>query len=537
MVWTGKRGFWLLSLAVVCNPLWSYAQQPKSIMSIVVLEIRRDQSKLPQSERIRVRALLPNESEMREHEIGQQDAIAEGTYIEVPERIEIMLSSPQAPRIALEEKSCYQLRVLNAEVERHWVRCGRVRFEVARRWIKGQLNFFNVESETFVLAVRGTKFSVEVKPREFVRIKRTEGEVVIREIPPNPLEEKSTGLKEVVLNESGEQEYFKPFSPDDFLKRFESYVDAETIYGRRLELARASGKADLVLQALLDLGLILQTLGRPQASISAFEEAAMIAEREGKKQQQIWILNNLGNAHQEQHDARRALAYHEKALKLRSEQHPISFNQDIADSYNNIGNVYYDQGNFARAIEYHKKALEIRSTFMFRRRAIAQSYNNLGEAYRKAGNPGTAVNYHLKALAVRQKLYPDGRHPEVANTHNNLGDAYFDLGETHKALEHQERALAIRRKLFPGGTHPMIAQSLSNVGSALVAQGELERGLTMYENAFMIQAHNYPDGVHPDFVKIYNNFAEVAAEQGDSVTENYFRSKASEVEAALAARD
>lgn len=509
-------------------------QQPPATPTVRVMELRFDREV---KENVAVRVLLPGGTARTDHDLRLQEEIVTGTYVEIPSKTQVILKSLQGRRIELHPDSCYELVAVEPS-ERHRVRCGLVRFEVARRWVKGQFNFFNVDGQGVVLAVHGTKFSVEVKPREFVRIRREEGEIAIVEYavgaPTEP-----TATEPIVLNETGRQEYFKRFPPDDYLKSHDSYQDAETLYRGRVTAARQSGDPKRLSQALLDLGLIFQVLGRPHDAIAPFEQALALAEREGDTRRQVWLLTDLGNAYQEQHDTKRALSFHEKALQLQYDRHPTGKHRDIADSLNNLGNVYYRQQDFRRAIELHQAARAMREGLLFRGRseAIAQSENNLGESYRSAGEPRAALEHLQKALSRRLDLYPDQRHPDLADTYNNLGNAYLALGDPAKALANYQQALAIRRQLFPQGRHPKIAQSLSNVGSALVAQGEIDRALMFFAEALRIAENNYPDGVHPDLIEIYEQFAEATAQQGDRATEAYFRARAHEVETAIKTRE
>ena len=200
-----------------------------------------------------------------------------------------------------------------------------------------------------------------------------------------------------------------------------------------------------------------------------------------------WIYDDIG-------EAKKAVTYYEKALKIDKKIHG-EIHPHVARDYNNLGGAWHTLGDPKKAIGYYEKALKINKKIYGEAHPdVATDYNNLGLAWHTLGDPKKAIGYYEKALSIFKDTYGE-THPHVAATFNNLGGAWADLGNPKKAIEYYEKALKIDKKIY-GETHPAVATRLNNLGAAWKTLGNPKKAIEYLQQAYTIFQKVYGDD-HP----------------------------------------
>ncbi|RJF81593.1 hypothetical protein D3877_15770 [Azospirillum cavernae] len=204
--------------------------------------------------------------------------------------------------------------------------------------------------------------------------------------------------------------------------------------------------------------------------------AAAAARRMGNPGLAANHLGNLGNAHADLGETRRAIEFHEQALAISQE---IGDRRGEGQDLGNLGNAHAALGETRRAIEFHQQALVI-SREIGDQRGEGGHLGNLGLAHAALGETRRAIEFHQQALVISREI--GDRHGEGSHL-GNLGLAHAALGETRRAIEFHQQALVISREI---GDRRGDGQSLGNLGNAHAALGETRRAIEFYEQALAI---------------------------------------------------
>jgi tetratricopeptide (TPR) repeat protein/3',5'-cyclic AMP phosphodiesterase CpdA len=218
---------------------------------------------------------------------------------------------------------------------------------------------------------------------------------------------------------------------------------------------------------LRNLGLAHSNLGEIRKAIECHEQALAIDREIGARGGEGADLGNLGMAYAYLGETRKAIEYFEQALTIDRE---IGNRRSEGIQLGNLGSVYSGLGEPRKAIEYYKQALTINREIGDRHREGIQ-LGNLGSAYSELGETRKAIGYYEQALEISCEIV-DKRNEGIQL--GNLGSAYFDLGENGKAIEYQELALKTAQD-----TENQIneGESLCNLGKAYIDLNEFDRAI------------------------------------------------------------
>ena len=107
------------------------------------------------------------------------------------------------------------------------------------------------------------------------------------------------------------------------------------------------------------LALSLRFIG----SITAYEAAAEIFEKEGYKKESVGLWNYIGDYYRKSEKWEKSRLNYQKALSVAVELKDNSLiktiNKAIADLYSSEGQDYFENGNYEKAQESYKKAIEV----------------------------------------------------------------------------------------------------------------------------------------------------------------------------------
>lgn len=209
------------------------------------------------------------------------------------------------------------------------------------------------------------------------------------------------------------------------------------------ELRRAVELAPGSPEAHFNLGVTYGLLGRTAPAVAALEEALRLAPG------YVEARYDLGVMRRRQGDLEGALATLQEALRERP---------GAAEVHREIGLVYRRLGRFDDAVAALRRALEIAPDD-----AVART--DLGIAYGRQGRPEEAVAELERAAALD---------PGYAEAHYNLGVVLAQAGRMDEALAAYRRALE---------ADPAHAEAHNNLGILLAGRGDLEAARRELERA------------------------------------------------------
>jgi tetratricopeptide (TPR) repeat protein len=242
------------------------------------------------------------------------------------------------------------------------------------------------------------------------------------------------------------------------------------------------------------------------------------------------VLNRLGYFHSQQGDIRQALAWWERALKMRQRLYPRKKfpdgHEDLLISLNRFGGALVDAGRVTEALVYQEQAVEMARRLYASRKdpaghnRIAEMLYVLGNTQEAAKQYARALSSYTDALAMQRRLSPPERfpagHKEIAETLNQLGRMYFLTGRPKEAIPIAEEALALHRKLHPAG-HPQVATMLTNLAHLKRVTGDAQgAGVLFLEASDLLEKlANRPEfrGAAKDWATSFMHPAELLEKQ------------------------
>lgn len=431
-----------------------------------------------------VRVTAPGAASAAKRALQQNDALAPGTVIEVPDRTVVTLVTTNGTVITLQPGSRTKLNAIDANGESITHIFGEVWFKVTRA-----LSFFEVTHDRFLAAVKGTEFTVATDGRE-IQFVATAGRVAVSRDVKIRIEgegqRESVTVMDYISAENQRVRY--PLNVEEYLRDFQTYQDVEEYFRRQVEAEERSGDQLRLLQAWTNLGTALMTIGKARDAIGYFDRSLALnlqLHPDGVHPAIAGDYGKLGLAWSESGDPRRAIGYYEQSLALLLRLYPDGVHPDIAAEYTNLGVAYGQAGEPRKAIAWFEQSLALLPRLYpdpedvrggtAARSAMAANLGNLGTEYGRLKEPRKAIEYFERALALHLALYPGGVHPDIAIDYNNLGVQYLYLRDLPKAIDTYERSLALLLQLFPDGAHPAIAQVYRNLHSAWRARGDVAR--------------------------------------------------------------
>jgi signal transduction histidine kinase len=184
-----------------------------------------------------------------------------------------------------------------------------------------------------------------------------------------------------------------------------------------------------------NLGMYAWNKGKFQEALNSFFNALKLAEENVKINKSILIdapLNNIGLIYQEMELYEKAIPYHQKALKIRSER---KFSQGESSSYNNLGICYKELNKISEAKISFEKGIQKANEAQDK----TEYYNNLqglAQIYALENNNQKALTLFLESYN-RPTEVPFNSSSKVKVT-SEIAELYFKLNQTQKAIEFGE---------------------------------------------------------------------------------------------------
>jgi tetratricopeptide (TPR) repeat protein len=166
----------------------------------------------------------------------------------------------------------------------------------------------------------------------------------------------------------------------------------------------------------------------------------------------------------------------------------IRFNSKFADAYNNRGIAYDNMGNHDRAVADYSSAIQIDPKFSL-------AYNNRGLQYREKGDYAAAIADFDAAIAID---------PHYANAYRNRGNAYAKKGDYDRAIADLTVALGIM---------PEDSETIVSRGIAYGKTGDYDRAIADYDKIIAINPQDVAALSNRGYTRFYRgDFAEAAAD-------------------------
>ncbi|MBX7197268.1 MAG: tetratricopeptide repeat protein [Sandaracinaceae bacterium] len=232
------------------------------------------------------------------------------------------------------------------------------------------------------------------------------------------------------------------------------------------------------LDALHNLGDVLQLAGKNEEAIHAFQRMRRIAFRLDLKAKGGVAHNRIGRVY-------RAIGHLDVAMRHLGTGHALfdaaADARGVASSLDDVGKVHWMRGTYDAAERFFQKGLELRRD-LGDPRSIALSLNNLGLVYQDSGRFEAARDAFSEAFALRREI---GDRAGIAQTLNNLGSIYQDQGDHLRAQEHYREALDHARAV---GDRMRQAVILTNLGETMYRQDRPEQAIETLREAEHLSA-------------------------------------------------
>ncbi|MFH0982660.1 MAG: tetratricopeptide repeat protein, partial [Planctomycetota bacterium] len=189
------------------------------------------------------------------------------------------------------------------------------------------------------------------------------------------------------------------------------------------------------------------------------------AQRSKNRQAEGVMLGNLGIAHKNVGDARKAIEFYEQQLVIVRE---IGDRRGEGAALGNLGTAYAALGDARKAIEFYEQQLVIVRE-IGDRRGEGAALGNLGTAHADLGDARKAIEFYEQDLVIAREI---GDRSGEGAALGNLGNAHADLGDARKAIEFYQQPLVIAREI---GDRRGEGTALGNLGSAHADLGDARK--------------------------------------------------------------
>jgi tetratricopeptide (TPR) repeat protein len=269
-----------------------------------------------------------------------------------------------------------------------------------------------------------------------------------------------------------------------------SYADmgkAEVARGY-FEQARSVGEAEGELSlrgaALCNAGLACARLGDARRALSHLEQSLSIyreiqatcrseAERVAARRGEGRVLGNLGLAHAQMGDARRAIGYYEQQSAIALE---TGDRDEEGKALEGLGTAYATLGDVRRAIGYYEQQLVL-TREIGDRRGEGSALGNLGGACVLLGDARRAIGFSDQQLIIAREI---GDRRGEGSALLNLGAAYFQLGEARRAIDYHTQSLTIHREI---GDRRGQGQALGSLAGDYFQLGDVQQAIRYLSQA------------------------------------------------------
>jgi len=229
-------------------------------------------------------------------------------------------------------------------------------------------------------------------------------------------------------------------------------------------------------EVLLDLGRVLELVGRWQEALESYVQARNLAEAVGQPSLVVASEAALGDLARKQGD------YSASAMWLaqaRAGCEALNDQAGVAQTQQYLGTLLARQGDYDGALQAYEESLTIRQQLSDSFN-IANLLNNMAIIARFRKEFSRARSLNEEALAIRRQI---GNRWAIAMSLNNLGNLALSLSDLTEARSRMEQALELWRQI---GDRWAIANTLTGLGDVASEQGNLEAARYFFSESLTI---------------------------------------------------
>jgi len=258
------------------------------------------------------------------------------------------------------------------------------------------------------------------------------------------------------------------------------FVDIKGYWDEAVEAAAMALQAcrDLadparIARASLELSVVSQQTGRPEATLALAEDAVAIYESLGDRGGLAEALDQVGLVHQRAARSREALACFHEARTLYGESGDA---HGMADAVSHSGIACWHLGHYPDAMDCLGDALALYRE-VGDRRGEAKTLSNLGKMQLHCGYHRDALESFEASLDIFTEI---GGAQNQAILCHNIGSVHRYKGSDDQALASYRRALALYRDI---GDLPDEADVLDEIGAIYASAECYDEALIHYQKA------------------------------------------------------
>jgi tetratricopeptide (TPR) repeat protein len=480
--------------------------------------------------------LQPRGEPERKATLAAGARLAEGTLIETPTRprVRLQLVTRNGNTVTLEPGARLRLEAVGEHGERFAQLLGEARFAVVRA-----LGFFEVTHDRFLAAVKGTEFAVAIDEGQTeIRFDWFKGQVAVeREVtlsiadqddedPADADDDSRSLIEREVLSESRRQLRYR-LGPREYLREFRTLHDAEQYFRARADEDEKSGDPERTMIGLMQLGQILNQIGKPRAALPVLERALALAASHKQPRMESMLARRMGFTHRELREFAKATTLLQRSLAIEERLAGGAPSIGLARAYTALGRTAGHAGDPRAWVAHTERAMQIqRRLDPAEDGAAAHAFHkNLADAYWAAGEREKAMRFYQSSLALKQKARPDGVSVPLGNAWLDLGLRHLQLGRTDAAIAALQKSADVRTQLFDG-VHPSVAVSQEMLGRAYERAGDAAQAVARQRKALELRLQLYPNGVHPSIARSYRTLARLARQGGDAAQAAEYEARA-----------
>ncbi|MGB1206096.1 MAG: CHAT domain-containing protein [Chitinophagales bacterium] len=220
--------------------------------------------------------------------------------------------------------------------------------------------------------------------------------------------------------------------------------------------------------------------------------------------QKAFIYNNIGRVYEQKGNYKQATQQYDKAIEIW--QNIPQNKLQLAQAFENKGNCYYYEGDYDIAIAYHQEALKIRSEKLdLHHVLIGRSNNNIALCYFAKKQYRNALDLYEKTEAIylqKVGIYQ----ANIARNQNNQGLCYELLGDYKTANRFFEKAIHIANERQ--AKYSEIDKYYHNLAGCFNRQKLYSEALIYYKKALNISLQQL-GSKHPSVAHRYNEIAQI----------------------------
>jgi tetratricopeptide (TPR) repeat protein len=249
---------------------------------------------------------------------------------------------------------------------------------------------------------------------------------------------------------------------------------AMSAYNNALKIRQEIGAKKDAGDTLIDLGDLYLERGQPDKALQMFKESLQIQRDVGDDTYQALCLSNIGTAYLQKGETEDGLTYLQQALQIREK---LNVPGDIAETLQHLGSAYGSLGQYDQAMTSYMRSLDLYRKVGDNQGAAVVSHS-MGLIFEHQGRLAPAVDALQDAVKAFQAV--GDRSSVTADALNDLADALAQSGRGHESGKLLEESKGLARDLK---NDSLQAGVLNTQGDVRFYQGDLKSAKDFYQQA------------------------------------------------------